>query len=197
MASRPLLTPECIVCQQGFHWHGFAWTGRALAVLGLPIVFLVVGLLWVPMRVLGSGPALFRQRRTGQGGAPFTLYKLRTMARGANGVRHVTSIGRILRRWRIDELPQLVNIARGEMAWVGPRPESVGLARRYARAFPDYALRHAVRPGLTGRAQVAGARAVEAKLAHDLAYLRDRSLAADLAILAATPLAVLAGRGVN
>ena len=108
-------------------------------------------------------PVLYRQTRLGRFGRPFTLYKLRTMRRMAeedgpqfsnDNDKRVFAVGRILRRWRIDELPQLVNVLRGEMSLVGPRPERPELAARLEKEIPFYAFRYSVRPGLTGWAQV-------------------------------------------
>ncbi len=108
-------------------------------------------------------PVLYLQRRLGRFGRPFTLFKLRTMRRTAeedgpqfsgNNDKRVFGFGRFLRRWRIDELPQLVNVIRGEMSLVGPRPERPELARRLESEIPFYAFRYSVRPGLTGWAQV-------------------------------------------
>ncbi len=114
--------------------------------------------------LLSNGtPVLYRQQRLGRFGRPFTLYKLRTMRRTAeeNGPQfsqahddRVLVLGRFLRRWRIDELPQLLNVLRGEMSLVGPRPERPELAARLEREIPFYAFRYSVRPGLTGWAQV-------------------------------------------
>jgi lipopolysaccharide/colanic/teichoic acid biosynthesis glycosyltransferase len=108
-------------------------------------------------------PILYRQTRLGRFGRPFTLYKLRTMRRMAeedgpqfsnDNDKRVFTVGRILRRWRIDELPQLVNVLRGQMSLVGPRPERPELATRLEKEIPFYAFRYSVRPGLTGWAQV-------------------------------------------
>lgn len=114
--------------------------------------------------LVSSGtPVLYRQQRLGQFGRPFTVYKLRTMRRSAEdaGPRfsnadddRVFPLGRVLRRWRIDELPQLINVLRGEMSLVGPRPERPELAAQLEREIPFYAFRYSVRPGLTGWAQV-------------------------------------------
>lgn len=108
-------------------------------------------------------PVIYRQTRLGRFGRPFTLLKLRTMRRSAekdgprfsnNDDARVLAVGRLLRRWRIDELPQLVNVLRGEMSLVGPRPERPELAQQLEREIPFYAFRYSVRPGLTGWAQV-------------------------------------------
>jgi lipopolysaccharide/colanic/teichoic acid biosynthesis glycosyltransferase len=114
--------------------------------------------------ILSNGvPVLYRQRRLGQFGRPFTLFKLRTMRRSAeeDGPQfsrtdddRVFLLGRLLRRWRVDELPQLFNVLRGEMSLVGPRPERPELAAQLEREIPFYAFRYSVRPGLTGWAQV-------------------------------------------
>lgn len=110
-----------------------------------------------------GSPILYRQTRLGRFGRPFTLFKLRTMRRSAekdgprfsnNDDARVLPVGRLLRRWRIDELPQLVNVLRGEMSLVGPRPERPELAQQLEREIPFYAFRYSVRPGLTGWAQV-------------------------------------------
>ena len=117
----------------------------------------------VGILVSNGTPVLYRQQRLGRFGRPFTLYKLRTMRRSAeaNGPRfsgadddRVLPLGRLLRRWRIDELPQLFNVLRGEMSLVGPRPERPELAARLEHEIPFYAFRYSVRPGLTGWAQV-------------------------------------------
>jgi lipopolysaccharide/colanic/teichoic acid biosynthesis glycosyltransferase len=122
-------------------------------------------LLLAAVGILASNgtPVLYRQQRLGRFGKPFTLYKLRTMRRSAeaNGPRfsgadddRVFGLGRLLRRWRIDELPQLFNVLRGEMSLVGPRPERPEIAERLEGEIPFYAFRYSVRPGLTGWAQV-------------------------------------------
>jgi lipopolysaccharide/colanic/teichoic acid biosynthesis glycosyltransferase len=130
-----------------------------LLILTLPLLLLAaVGIL-----VNDGWPVLYRQQRLGRFGRPFTLYKLRTMLRTAEkhgpqfsneNDKRVFAVGRFLRRWRIDELPQLLNVLKGEMSLVGPRPERPELAERLEREIPFYAFRYSVRPGLTGWAQV-------------------------------------------
>ncbi|HEX8121461.1 MAG TPA: sugar transferase [Solirubrobacteraceae bacterium] len=144
-----------------------------------------------------GGPALFSQVRIGEGGKPFTIYKLRTMREGANtewataeDVR-VTRIGRFLRKSHLDELPQVWNVLRGEMSVVGPRPEQPGFVDRLERVVPFYQRRHLMKPGLTGWAQVrcgyAGSDIGSAwKVCHDLYYLKHRSIALNLVILGET-----------
>ncbi|MDQ3741394.1 MAG: sugar transferase [Actinomycetota bacterium] len=144
-----------------------------------------------------GGPALFSQVRIGEGGKQFTIYKLRTMREGANTEwataddMRVTRIGRFLRRTHLDELPQVVNVLRGEMSVVGPRPEQPGFVDRLERVVPFYQRRHLMKPGLTGWAQVrcgyAGSDIGSAwKVCHDLYYLKHRSIALNLVILGET-----------
>ena len=149
-----------------------------------------------------EGPILFRQARVGKDGKEFILYKLRSMYpndREACGwtteddVR-VTPFGAILRRFSLDELPQLWNVIIGDMSLVGPRPETPHYVRIFSERFPDYPKRHAVRPGLTGLAQIMGLRgntSIRRRLEADLAYLSHQSLLLDLAILLLTPGRVL------
>ena len=147
-----------------------------------------------------GGPVLFRQVRIGEGGRPFTVYKLRTMKAGVSSAAaqwadaddpRVTRVGRFLRRSHLDELPQLINVIRGEMSIVGPRPEQPEFVDRLERWVPFYTRRHLLKPGITGWAQVrcgyAGSDFGSAwKLCHDLYYLKHRSTALDLVILGET-----------
>lgn len=157
-------------------------------------------------------PILYRQQRVGLNGKTFSVYKFRSMrtdaekpgeARwaAANDPR-VTRVGRVLRRLRIDELPQLFNVLRGDMSFVGPRPERPEFVRELEKTFPHYADRHRVKPGLSGWAQVRytyGASEEDAfqKLRYDLFYLKNRNLYLDLVILLLTAEVVLWGRGVR
>jgi exopolysaccharide biosynthesis polyprenyl glycosylphosphotransferase len=153
-----------------------------------------------------GGPALYAQTRIGEHGRPFRLYKLRTMhlapddeARWtADDDPRVTRLGAMLRSSHLDELPQLWNIARGEMSFVGPRPEQPAFVEHLERVLPFYQRRHLVRPGLTGWAQVrcgyAGSEVGSAwKLCNDLYYYEHRSLAVDLLVLAETAGQVMLG----
>jgi lipopolysaccharide/colanic/teichoic acid biosynthesis glycosyltransferase len=150
----------------------------------------------------------------GLGGKPFRIIKLRTMrpAGGGGGgdaasatVRgdsRVTPVGGFLRRFRIDELPQMLNVLRGEMSVIGPRPEQPALAEVYAREAPSFALRHLVRPGITGWAQVRAGYAADVaetkvKLSYDLFYLKSLSFALDMQILWRTAWTLTAGGGVR
>ena len=154
------------------------------------------------VRLSGDGPVFFVQERVTAGGRTFRLVKFRTMVQDAEkktgpvlSVRNdprITPIGRFLRKVRLDELPQLWNILWGDMSLVGPRPERPVFVERFERETPGYELRHAVRAGLTGLAQVYGNYATTAgdKLAFDLIYIRDWSLLLDLQIILRTVTAV-------
>jgi lipopolysaccharide/colanic/teichoic acid biosynthesis glycosyltransferase len=157
----------------------------------------------IAVRLRMGRPVLFRQERAGLHGRPFQLLKLRTMRAptpGGDGAdsdaRRLTRLGRLLRSTSIDELPSLVNVIRGDMAMVGPRPLPVRYLTRYTA---DQARRHDVPPGLTGWAQINGRNATtwDERLALDLWYVEHRSLALDLRIMAATVGRVLGRRGVS
>ncbi|MBI2061630.1 MAG: sugar transferase [Nitrospirae bacterium] len=167
--------------------------------------FLVCALL---IKATSSGPAIYRQERVGKNGRRFTLYKLRTMVESAESATgpvfvdvddpRVTRIGRILRRLRVDEIPQLVNILKGDMSFVGPRPERPDFVETFERKIPFYRERHRVKPGLTGLAQVNGYyhTTAENKLKYDLAYVYRHNLFLDMMILLETAKVVLTRKGV-
>ncbi len=172
-----------------------------LALVMLVVTAPIVLLSMVLVRLTSKGPALYTQQRLGRHGRLFKVYKVRTMYQDSEhesgavwslpGDRRVTPLGRLLRTSHIDELPQLVNILRGEMSLIGPRPERPEIAAQLERALPDYRLRLSVRPGLTGLAQVLQAPdtnlgSVRRKLDYDLYYLDHLSLWLDLRILFAT-----------
>lgn len=177
----------------------------ALLVLFAPLLVLVAALI----RLESPGPALYRQRRVGIDGREFWILKFRSMVIDAerDGARwaaknddRVTRVGRVIRKLRIDEIPQAVNILRGEMSFVGPRPERPEFVRLLEAEVPSYQLRHTVRPGLTGWAQVKyvyGASIEDAriKLQYDLFYIRNFSLWRDLLIMAMTVRVALSGLG--
>jgi exopolysaccharide biosynthesis polyprenyl glycosylphosphotransferase len=158
--------------------------------------------------VTSRGGVFYRQRRIGKDGSVFDLWKLRTMRPGAEietgavlavpDDPRVTLVGRLLRSARIDEIPQLWNVLRGDMSLVGPRPERPEFASRFAETVAGYELRHSVRPGVTGLAQISGdyASEPEIKLRYDLAYLNNWSIGLDLAILLRTLPVVLTRRGI-
>ena len=178
-----------------------------LALLVLAPLLVLVALL---IRLESQGPALFRQTRTGLNGRIFRIYKFRTMRvledgselqQARRGDARVTAVGRILRATSFDELPQLLNVLWGDMALVGPRPHALAHDIHYAREIPSYRLRFQVKPGITGWAQVNGARGETPTLEHmqrrvelDLWYVQHRSLALDLTILGRTIGVVLTHR---
>ena len=145
----------------------------------------------VAVRASTGEPPLFRQTRVGLDGREFTILKLRTMRSGERAPQEITRVGRALRRWSLDELPQLFNVARGDMSLVGPRPLVV---EEIASLPSDAAARHRTRPGLTGLWQVSDRPRLDtaSMVGSDLRYLADWSLWADVRLLARTPGAVLA-----
>jgi lipopolysaccharide/colanic/teichoic acid biosynthesis glycosyltransferase len=209
------LRPSYLVFSEGFN-KGMLLTRakRALDVLlsvaGLAVFGPTMALVAVAVRLGSPGPALYRQERVGQNGKPFTVVKFRSMRTDAEAGTgavwsqqndpRVTRVGRILRRTRLDELPQLWNVLRGEMSFVGPRPERPQFVASLIEQIPFYGQRHAVRPGLTGWAQVRhsyGSTVEDAmqKLQYDLYYIKHLSIAFDLFIIIETVKTVLVRRG--
>ncbi len=158
----------------------------------------------IAIKLTGPGPVIYRQRRVGLGGREFELWKLRTMVPGSDPVGvgrvvyrddpRVTAPGRLLRRTSLDEVPNLVNVLRGEMAIVGPRPT---IPAQVAGYTPRQKRRHEVLPGITGWAQVQGRAGIpwEERIELDVWYVEHRSLLLDLRILARTAWLVLTGQG--
>jgi lipopolysaccharide/colanic/teichoic acid biosynthesis glycosyltransferase len=153
------------------------------------------------VRLTSRGPAFYTQTRVGRGGKVFTLYKIRTMVHECEsltgprwsmpGDPRITSIGRVLRHLHLDELPQLFNVLRGDMSLVGPRPERPEIVKRLRQLVPGYDRRHAVKPGITGFAQIhlppdSCVRSVKNKLVYDLFYIRNRSMWFEAGIALAT-----------
>jgi exopolysaccharide biosynthesis polyprenyl glycosylphosphotransferase len=176
--------------------------------LVLLLAFLPLWLLVALGVILTSrGPVFYRQARVGKDGGEYMMFKFRTMLKGAEedtgpilstyDDERVTGIGRFLRRTRLDEIPQFLNIIAGQMSFVGPRPERPEFVRLYTRDIVGYKERLAVRPGLTGLAQVSGhyATTTENKLKFDLLYIQNQSLQLDLKIIMKTLAAVLSGQG--
>ena len=177
-----------------------------LILVALPL--LIVAMLLIVAET--GGPVFYRQERVGLRGRSFTVLKLRSMAADAEkdgratwatvNDHRVTRVGRLLRRTRIDELPQLLNVLKGEMSFVGPRPERPEFVAMLTEQIPFYAVRHSVKPGLTGWAQVRyayGASVEQSirKLEYDLYYVKNHSLLLDLVILLETVRVVLLGEG--
>jgi sugar transferase EpsL len=175
----------------------------ALTVPGLLVLSPVLGMVGLLVRRQHGAPVLFRQARPGQGGQLFTLLKFRTMTdqRDAQGAllpddQRLTAFGQFLRRTSLDELPELVNVLRGDMSLVGPRPLLTQYLDRYS---PEQARRHEVRPGITGWAQINGRNALswEEKFALDVWYVDHASFWLDLKILALTMWKVLRREGIS
>jgi lipopolysaccharide/colanic/teichoic acid biosynthesis glycosyltransferase len=173
----------------------------ALVLLVVTASVMIVAMLLV--RLSSRGPAIYSQRRLGLGGRVFTIYKIRTMYAGSEersgvtwslpGDPRVTPVGRILRFTHLDELPQLVNVLMGEMSLIGPRPERPEFLPELERALPDYRRRLAVRPGVTGLAQVrqppdTDIESVRRKLNYDLCYVDHMNAWLDLRVIVATSL---------
>jgi sugar transferase EpsL len=175
----------------------------ALVVGGAPVWVPVVAAVALLVRLRIGSPVLFRQTRAGLGGRPFTMVKFRTMtdARDAAGAllpdaERLTPLGQLLRRTSLDELPELLNVLRGDMSVVGPRPLLMAYLPRYSRR---HLRRHEVRPGLTGLAQVSGRNAIAwpEKFELDVEYVDRASLALDLRILWRTVRAVVRREGIS
>jgi len=182
-----------------------------VAVSGLTLLLLspILLVIAVAIRLDSTGPVLFRQQRAGLDGKPFTMYKFRSMRAGSEkfdaqaglGVKNDprrTRIGKLLRRTSLDELPQLLNVLRGEMSLVGPRPERSRFVQEFGAVVPQYLDRHRVKTGVTGWAQVNGLRgdtSIEERVKYDLYYIENWSLAFDIKILLRTIRAAFASRG--
>jgi len=168
----------------------------ALFLIFFPIVIVTA----IAIKLDSPGPAFFRQELVGMGNTAFILWKFRSMHRNAeeNGAvwaekndTRVTRVGKWIRRFRIDEIPQLINVIKGDMSLIGPRPERPEFVKNLEKEIPYYSIRHAVRPGITGWAQINyryGASLIDArmKLEYDLYYIKNMSLVMDLKILLRT-----------
>ena len=208
------LRPSWLILSDGFNKSGLLLAGKraidimvstVLIALTLPLMLAIA----VSILLESGSPILFRQERIGLGGRAFQILKFRSMRQGsekgrprwtADGDPRITRLGRLIRKFRLDELPQLLNILRGEMSLVGPRPEVPYFCELLEKEIPFFNQRHVVRPGLTGWAQVKyqyGATLEESKtkFEFDLFYIKHLSLFLDLAIIFETAKVVLWGRG--
>jgi sugar transferase (PEP-CTERM system associated) len=185
-------------------------TNFAGAIVGLIVTAPIMLLTAVAVRLSSAGPVLYRQVRVGMGGKPFTLYKFRSMCSNAEANTgavlaarddpRVTMVGRVIRKIRLDELPQLFNVLKGEMSVVGPRPERPEFVKTLTEQIPYYRQRHAVRPGITGWAQINYKYAENledtiVKLEYDLYYIKNLSFSLDLYIIFHTLKTMLLSRG--
>lgn len=186
------------------------WVAALLVLLILSPLLLITA---IAIRLDSKGPAMFRQERMGYGGQAFTVFKFRSMLIDTEEMGderekaitkidddRITALGRFLRKSRIDELPQVLNILRGEMSWIGPRPEAVVLSKWYESELPFYRYRHIVRPGITGWAQVnqghvAAVVDVLGKLHYDFYYIKNFSPWLDVVIVLRTIKTIVTGFG--
>jgi sugar transferase (PEP-CTERM system associated) len=208
------MRPSWLIFSGGFERRPFERYAKrgfdvlfSLALLGLFAPLLAV--IALAIRLDSPGPVFYRQTRVGRFGAPFSIMKFRTMVVDAEraGAQwaaerdpRITRVGHVLRRMRLDELPQAVNVLRGEMSLVGPRPERPEFVGELVEALPYYNERHNVQPGITGWAQIncpygSSIEDTKVKLSYDLYYLKNRSLALDGIILLRTIGTVLFGDG--
>src|SRR6185437_9235275 len=177
------------------------------AILLLSPFFLLIPL---AIRLVSKGPVIFCQRRAGEGGRLFGIYKFRSMSVMEDGAKvtqavksdaRITKIGAFLRASSLDEIPQLFNVLAGDMSLVGPRPHALAHDEYYAMRISNYRVRHLVKPGITGWAQVNGLRGItntvddmKARINLDAWYVANKSIWLDISILARTPFEVIRGR---
>jgi putative colanic acid biosynthesis UDP-glucose lipid carrier transferase len=209
-ASEILGMPVVAMCETPFHgYRGLVKRLMDVTIAGAAGLLLSPLLLGIVIAVKRSspGPVLFRQRRYGLDGREINVYKFRTMTVCENGEQvtqaarndtRVTPLGKHLRRWSLDELPQLINVLQGTMSIVGPRPHAVAHNEEYRKLIKRYMVRHKVLPGITGLAQVRGCRGetarvelMEARVLFDLEYMRRWSPMLDIEIILATAMAVI------
>ncbi|PIV91794.1 MAG: sugar transferase, partial [Gallionellales bacterium CG17_big_fil_post_rev_8_21_14_2_50_54_146] len=209
------LNPNWLVFGGGFDQSGLRTAIKRIFDLASSVMLLMLTLPFMLITALciyleDRAPILYRQERIGLDGQPFTIYKFRSMRRDAessgkpqwaaeNDTR-ITRVGKIIRQLRLDELPQIFNVLKGEMSLVGPRPEREFFVKQLCVEIPYYNLRHSVKPGITGWAQVRyqyGSSVEDSlqKLQYDLYYVKNNSLFLDIIILIDTVLVVLTGKG--
>jgi putative colanic acid biosynthesis UDP-glucose lipid carrier transferase len=168
-----------------------------------PLFYLVLG---IAIKLSSPGAVLFVQKRTGKGGKIFHCYKFRSMQLNPDtqpateNDPRTTRIGRFIRRTNLDELPQFINVLKGEMSVVGPRPHALWTDEQYAPLIEDYMSRYAVKPGITGWAQISGFRGeikqtedMAGRIAKDLCYIRNRTFSLDLSIILRTIVSMIRG----
>jgi sugar transferase (PEP-CTERM system associated) len=208
------LNPSTLIFTEGFRMNASQQLFRRLLSFAVSFTALLICLPFLPLIILAvrlssPGPILFSQTRVGRRGRLFTAYKFRTMwkdseAQGAVWATkddpRVTAIGRFMRNTRIDEIPQLWNVLRGDMAFVGPRPERPEFVQWLSQEIPFYDLRHLIRPGITGWAQVryrygASLEETKHKLEYDLYYVKHQSIGLDLLIMFETIKTIILRRG--
>jgi len=208
------LNPSTLIFTEGFRMSVTHQLFRRLLSLSVSFTALLICLPFIPfiilaVRLSSPGPIFFSQTRVGRSGRPFTAYKFRTMRQDAEAQGavwatkddpRVTSIGRFMRNTRLDEIPQLWNVLRGDMAFVGPRPERPEFVEWLSKEIPFYDLRHMIRPGITCWAQVryrygASLEETKRKLEYDLYYVKNNSIGLDLLIMFETIKTIILRRG--
>lgn len=209
------INPSSIIFSEGFRRHKLTLWGKrfldiALSAVGLVISAPLMLLTAITIKATSKGPVFFRQTRVGQWEKPFSVIKFRTMRENAEihtgpiwaekDDPRITKIGKILRTLRLDELPQFWNVLKGNMSFVGPRPERPVFVKKLKDKLPYYAERHTVKPGITGWAQISygyGASEEDAlkKLEYDLFYIKHLSLLMDILIVVKTLKIVILGKG--
>lgn len=212
--SIDLVKPSTLIFSTGFRRRWILMSLKRLvdllaAAAGVALLAPLGAVVAVLIKMDSPGPIFYRQTRIGLRGMPYVLWKFRSMQEGAEEDvarwaaqedPRITRLGRWLRKWRIDELPQLINVLKGEMSLVGPRPERPAFVSELRSTIPYYDLRHTVRPGITGWAQIrfrygASVEDSHTKLQYDLYYIKNLSLALDFRIILGTIRVVLLGAG--
>ena len=208
------LYPSWLIFSEGFHLTPIDIIGQRVFSLMFAAIGLLLCLPFIPFIALAikldsTGPVIYRQRRVGRDNQVFTCYKFRTMREDAEldgpvwadeDDPRVTRVGRRLRRTRLDEIPQLWNVLKGDMSVVGPRPERLEFVEWLNQEIPYYYIRHVIRPGVTGWAQIcyrygASLEDSKEKLKYDIYYIKNMSLTFDLAVILRSIKIVLLGRG--
>lgn len=192
----------------GFYLAIKRWIDTFAVFILAPFIILIILIAGIAIKLESKGPVFFIQTRVGFGNRLFKIYKLRSMYIDKAGKEFTTSVddpritkvGKVIRKYRIDELPQLLNILKGEMSFIGPRPESEALAACYEKEIPFFSYRHVVRPGISGWAQVTQGYAAEVngmtqKLEYDFYYIKHFSLSLDILIFFKTIKTLLTGFG--
>jgi len=209
------INPSWLIFSDGFRKTGLSrfskrLVGLVMSSIGLLLASPLIGVIALAIKLDSRGPVIYRQLRCGQDGRPFELCKFRSMVADAEAGRgptwavandsRVTRVGRVLRKYRLDEIPQMWNVLKGDMSFVGPRPERPEFVEELQKQIPYYSERHTVKPGITGWAQINypyGASVEDAleKLKYDLFYIKNMSLLLDLLIIFQTIKIVLSRRG--
>jgi exopolysaccharide biosynthesis polyprenyl glycosylphosphotransferase len=209
------LSPEWIVRCKGFRRDRVIMLTKrvidlVVSAIGLLVSAPITILTAIAIKLDSPGPILYRQERTGQNDEPFIIYKFRSMSQSAEANvgpvwaaqddPRVTRVGKVIRQLRIDEIPQMINVLKGQMSLVGPRPERPFFVQTLTKKIPYYSLRHSIKPGITGWAQICYSYgdseddAIE-KLQYDLYYMKNMSALFDLQIIFESLKVTLLGRG--